>query len=202
MVGHIREHPGAGLVYCDFQVIDESGRVTGRSQVQGPEDFRTDPRRLSVCALWPRSVRDEVGGFDPDFDTAEDYEYWLRIARHHPIHKCGAAALLYFRTHDQQGSSRFAVRQEYVHWAARIQYCEDHREARRLRGRCYAEVAYIHRTDGRTLSALGCLMISLVHWPFSWTTYRRLVRTLGDPLWWVAGGVRRLIHPRGTKGPE
>lgn len=35
--------------------------------------------------LFRRSIFDQIGGFDPDLRVAEDYDLYLRIARHHAI---------------------------------------------------------------------------------------------------------------------
>jgi glycosyltransferase involved in cell wall biosynthesis len=180
MVRHVKEHPDAGLVYCDTQTIDEQGRVTGLSTAADPEEFRADLRCLGVCVLWPRAVWDEVGSFDPEFDTAEDYEYWRRIIKRYPLYKCDGEAPLFFRVHEQQGSNQFAVRQEFAHWNARIRHCSSRWEAKRLKGRCFAEVASIHRTNRRILPALSCLMASVFHWPFSLKIYKGFVRTIGS----------------------
>jgi len=37
------------------------------------------------CVMVRRKCMDEVGGFDEQFVIAEDYDLWLRIARHHPV---------------------------------------------------------------------------------------------------------------------
>lgn len=35
--------------------------------------------------MWRRALHDELGGFDPAFEVAGDYEFWLRVARHYPF---------------------------------------------------------------------------------------------------------------------
>jgi glycosyltransferase involved in cell wall biosynthesis len=180
MVRHIKAHPDAGLVYCDTQTIDEEGVIMGWSRAADPDEFRADRRCLGVCVLWPRAVWDKVGRFDPEFDTAEDYEYWRRIIKHFPLSKCPDEAPMFFRVHPLQGSNRSAIRQEFAHWNARARHCGSRWEAWRLKGRCYTEVAYIHRRHGRIASTLSCLMASAWYWPFSVRLYKVLAGTIGS----------------------
>lgn len=182
MVRHAREHPDAGLVYCDQQTIDEEGRVIGLHPAADPDDFLAGRYYLGVCVLWPRAVWDKVGAFDPEFDTAEDYEYWRRIAKSFPLSKCEGNAPLFFRSHPLQGSNRFAIRQEFAHWNARVRHCGSWWQALRLKGCCYAEVAYIYRMNGRIALAIYYLAASFLHWPFSPKIYRGLAGTIGHPL--------------------
>jgi glycosyltransferase involved in cell wall biosynthesis len=193
MVRHIKEHPDAGLVYCDTQTIDEEGRVIGFHAAAEPNEFLADERCLGVCVLWPRAVWDKVGRFDPEFDTAEDYEYWRRISKQFPLSKCPDEAPLFFRNHPLQSSNRSAIRQEFAHWNARVRHCGSRWEARRLKGRCYTEVAYIHRTQGRIASTLSCLMASAWYWPFSGKLYKVLASTIGSK---ASRG-----RPEQTRGP-
>jgi glycosyltransferase involved in cell wall biosynthesis len=194
MVGHARKHPEAGLVYCDQQTIDERGRVIGFHAAASPEEFRADRRCLGVCVLWPRFVWEKVGQFDPEFDAAEDYEYWLRIIRHFPMSKCQGEAPLFFRIHSLQGSNQQALRQEVAHWKARIRHCGSWWEARRRKSDCYAALAYIHRTNGNSSRALSCLLLSSLCWPFSPRPYRGLARAIGDPARRGAGLLLRKVR--------
>ncbi|MGP0064397.1 MAG: glycosyltransferase family 2 protein [Isosphaeraceae bacterium] len=180
MVNYMRRDQDCGLVYCDCQLIDEAGRVTGQGKVADPIEALADGQGLGLCVLWRSSVWEKVGGFDPEFDTAEDFEYWLRISTQFPVCKCYDGAPFFFRTHERMGSNRFAVRQEFAHWKARIRHCGSWWEARRLKGRCYAEVGYIHRSNRRILLALCYATASVLYWPFVLKHYRGLIRTLGD----------------------
>src|SRR5271166_1173881 len=92
MLRHLQERPEAGLVYCDFQVIDERGEVKRRVHLPEPDEVLSIRNRLCLCVMWRRAVWEMVGGFDPRFDTAEDFEYWLRIAQWFPITKCPGVA--------------------------------------------------------------------------------------------------------------
>ena len=77
-------HPPS-VVYGDLQFIDDkgedlptpkvqrhSGRITGRLLADNFVPFNT--------CLVPRSIVDEVGGFDESLSMAIDYDLWLRIS--------------------------------------------------------------------------------------------------------------------------
>ncbi len=89
MARFLDENPGVGLVYCDYTKIDEEDRVIG-GVVAGP------PRKLAyycvvgACFLYRREVGDALGTYDENLFCAEDYEYWLRLARRFsiaPLHR-------------------------------------------------------------------------------------------------------------------
>jgi glycosyltransferase involved in cell wall biosynthesis len=84
-VPRLLERPDVGVVYGDLILIDGggqrlptanarrySGRITGRLLVDNFVTFNT--------TLVPRSVLDEVGGFDESLRMAIDYDLWLRIS--------------------------------------------------------------------------------------------------------------------------
>ncbi len=187
MLDYMESHQDCGLVYHDGQFIDEAGRVIGQPTAPEPSEALADGNGVSLCAMWRRSVWDKVAGFDPEFDTAEDFEYWLRVSKHFNLHKLSGCAPFFFRVHEQMGSKQFEVRQEFAHWGARIRHCGSWWEARRLKSRCYAEVAYIHRSNQRIAPAFYCVMLSVIYWPFFLKSYRIFIRTLWDA-WQLAAG--------------
>jgi len=75
--------PNIGLVYTDYQIIDETGNVKGvgtRCQIPYSKerllvDFMTFHFRLIR-----RSVYDRVRGINSSFERAEDYDLCLRIS--------------------------------------------------------------------------------------------------------------------------
>ncbi len=80
-------NPQADVVYGDSYVTCEPNAGWGKASIKGRffwPDF--DVRLLfDVCnmgpqPLWRRSVHDRFGPFDPDYRSAGDYEYWLRLA--------------------------------------------------------------------------------------------------------------------------
>ncbi len=112
MVRRLEELPEAGLVYCDSHVIDDEGNVIDHICVPPPEEVLAFRNRIGLCVMWRRAVWEQVGGFDPRFDTAEDFDYWLRIAQAFPITKCPAPAPFFVRAHQACGSKQFFEKQE------------------------------------------------------------------------------------------
>lgn len=85
-----------GIVYCDNEFIDEKG-----FPLQGQSLFRLQPEISGfvseklidanlVCGsgsgvLIPSFVFQDVGVFDPELPTCEDWDMWLRISEKYPI---------------------------------------------------------------------------------------------------------------------
>ncbi len=113
MVARLREGgPGTGLVYSDFTEIDDAGNIV-REMIctPPPEDVLAYGNRMGLCVMWTREVWQTVGGFNPDFDAAEDYEYWLRVASRFGMVKCEGPPAMRIRTHAGMGSFVFAEKQ-------------------------------------------------------------------------------------------
>lgn len=83
LVTALDSRPDVGLVYADWQVIDDAGTVLGTVQTL---DY--DPHLLrranyvNACFMYRRECQDRVGLYDPDYALMEDWEYWWRIAQH------------------------------------------------------------------------------------------------------------------------
>jgi glycosyltransferase involved in cell wall biosynthesis len=93
-VAHLEAHPEVGMVHADMLILDE------RSDDSVPKK-RTLSRPIPSGYILPelivknviayptvvvrRSCLDEVGLFDPELRSSEDYHLWLRIARRFPI---------------------------------------------------------------------------------------------------------------------
>ncbi len=173
MVAQLRKHPEAGLVYCDGHVIDEEGRVKLRYHLPEPDEALSFRNRLGLCVMWRRSVWEQVGDFDPRFDTAEDFEYWLRIAQAFPITKCPGVAPFYVRVHNSMGSVQFYEKQERATLEA--VHCRFPRggslRQRVLKRKALAYAIFSASTDcstagGRQIAALARVFRSLLLWPF------------------------------------
>ncbi len=75
--------PKVGLVYADRYLMDDDGNDLGRLNLP---DY--DPHLLlhtnlvHCCFLYRRECVERIGGYDPDFIYAEDWEYWIRISQY------------------------------------------------------------------------------------------------------------------------
>jgi glycosyltransferase involved in cell wall biosynthesis len=96
-----------GLVACGMYIINSTGRIENEWV---PEEYRTRGellRNLKIrkvsfnpsCALVRRACLDRVGGFKDELRFAEDWDMWLRIARHYEV-RIIRKPLIKFRRHD------------------------------------------------------------------------------------------------------
>ena len=86
LVDVLERNPRHALAYADVAVTDTENETADRARVVGHlrwPDF--DPVRLfQVCAVGPqpvyqRRLHEQYGGYDPNYVTAGDYEFWLRV---------------------------------------------------------------------------------------------------------------------------
>lgn len=170
-------HPGVGLTYADYLLMDESGSPGGRVSVPEPDHALLFGNRLGLCVAWRRKVWEEVGGFSRQYDTAEDYEYWLRVWDRFSIEKCRDSAPLFVRAHGEMGSFRFADRQERAtlqllrrHCPAKVGRARWAVLRRKAVSRIFFSAAADYSEQGLRQRALGRVIRSLITWPFP---YRR-----------------------------
>lgn len=109
MVQALQANPCASVVYCDFWLINSSGR---RLREFITEEF--NPHRLLVdlvCqpgpgAFFRRIVYDKTGGWNPILKQVPDFEFWLRAERYGHFVRV-PQLLAEYRIHD--GSASFKV---------------------------------------------------------------------------------------------
>lgn len=77
MYKYLCEHDDIQFVYTDMDYIDAAGEIT--RHVSYPEDRMYYNYSAGGCFAFRRSLYDEIGGYDPECFTIEDYEYVLRI---------------------------------------------------------------------------------------------------------------------------
>ena len=111
MVHVLAASSDVGLVYGDFETTAEDGRVLDYVRVAEPPQALRWRNNIGLCVMWRRTVWETLGGFSPEYDTAEDFEYWLRIASHFRIARCPDGALMYVRKHRQAGSNVYYQKQ-------------------------------------------------------------------------------------------
>lgn len=111
-------HPDIAMVYCDMDVIDETGSVIKQLPVGNPDRLLYE-NIVYACFLYRKQAADMVGEYDTSRFLVEDYEYWLRIYlafQIAPIHEC----FYQYRTHSgaltntRQPEIRAAVKKLHV----------------------------------------------------------------------------------------
>jgi len=108
-------HPDAGVVYTGWRFIDAEGRPF--PPVAWPRHEGDVLAELVIAnfvflgaVMVRRSLLAETGGFDEALRGAEDWELWLRLARHGARWACVDAPLFEYRLHDEQRHRRGAER--------------------------------------------------------------------------------------------
>jgi len=99
MSGVLDNKPDIGLVYTDYTLIDEQGKV-GSRMYQEPPEFLPIRDCVGACFLYRAEYAKQVGGYNENMLLVDDYEYWLRLGlvtkfAHIP------ESLYFYRVHDQ-----------------------------------------------------------------------------------------------------
>jgi len=107
IVEHMRAHPELIVVYSDWNMIDESGKL-----IQHIATFNysyRDMLRWHHCMPGPgtffrREVADKLKGRDPQFQYVGDFDFWLRAGLMGPFARI-SKTLACFRWHEGGASS-------------------------------------------------------------------------------------------------
>lgn len=100
LAAELRDHPEAGFVHADADIIDEQGMVT-RHLAPGPRslaDLALAFTMVSQTALIRRSAAERAGLMDETRRFAADWDFFLRVSQYHPGHYVPFTAAEY-RTH-------------------------------------------------------------------------------------------------------
>jgi glycosyltransferase involved in cell wall biosynthesis len=88
-VTYLQEHPEAGMVYGDANLVDEQGQVLGKfpaAQTDYPRLRRGYVHIPQQAAFFRASLWRQVGPLDPTFYFAMDYDLWVRLAHISALH--------------------------------------------------------------------------------------------------------------------
>lgn len=184
-MNYFEKHPACGLVYSDMKTFDASGIIeesvkisrkltlpSGRvfSQLFDETLFQT-----SAVVIRKECV-DAIGGFDTKLRMGDDYEYFLRIARHYELGYVDRPLVLY-RQHSGQGTRTWGKQlQQGVPWEVLLlqkvlqSYPESIKELGKSRvhrrlARSYFALAYACLNEGEHLIARRLLRAALSHRP-------------------------------------
>ena len=162
-VQYLQEHPQVGMVYGDANFIDEQGRVIGKYNARQTNYTRLMRGAVYIpqqAAFFRADLWRKVGPLDPSFYFAMDYDLWVRLAKHAPLHYQPGHIWANFRMH---GDAKTIIADN----------------------RCWPEMLRVHRREGGswfsiiTLRYLARRLLGpLVMW-----RRRRLVQTheLSEP---------------------
>ena len=109
------EHPEVVLVGTAVNYIDESGTVFNTKYVPCEhEAIQKAARRLNPffhsSVMFRRAVVSEIGGYNPKYGPAQDYELWIRLLSIGSVANL-SQPMVNIRYHDMQMSSSIRKRQ-------------------------------------------------------------------------------------------
>ena len=99
-------HPSVAVIGCRYKTIDPSGKIVGHSNVpMGNASIKRALLTHNVIAhsgaMFHRQKVLDIGGYDPQYRTAQDYDLWCRAALHHDLGNL-KDVLLHRRRHGAQ----------------------------------------------------------------------------------------------------
>jgi glycosyltransferase involved in cell wall biosynthesis len=104
--------PDAAVCYTD-EIWIRRGRLVNSKKKHGKYSGSIFEKVLPLCIISPssimlrRSVFDKVGLFDENLPVCEDYDMWIRIAKHYPIHFIPHPLIIKRGGHCDQLSGRY-----------------------------------------------------------------------------------------------
>jgi len=118
------QHPQVGLAYTWVALIDSQSKPTGKvweNDLEGDVWEKLIEHNIVECCSTPmvrRCCFDAVGLFDPTVSQgacgSEDWEMWLRIAKHYSF-KAVPEFLTYYRDHASNGSKNWTIMEHDYH---------------------------------------------------------------------------------------
>ncbi len=76
-------NPGYKIIYGKGRHIDESGKVIEdyHNALTNNEFLKATCDICQPATFWRKDLLKKIGFFDPEFDYAMDYEYWIRVSK-------------------------------------------------------------------------------------------------------------------------
>lgn len=115
----LQRNPSAGGVYSWTLILDAVGKTFYPGNCESFEGDVYPQLLLSNFVgsgsnmMVRRAASDSIGGFDTKLRSHEDWDYYLRLARHWPFVVVSEPQILYRKT-DSSLCSNFAVMEEYI----------------------------------------------------------------------------------------
>lgn len=160
MVQTLQTNPSAAVAYCDFWLINSSGRKIRKSIT---EEFNSRRLRIDlVCQPGPgtffrRIVYDKAGGWNPNFRQVPDFEFWLRVEQYGSFIRV-PQLLAEYRIHQESTSFRIMSIERADEITKVINYYWKDKAnevgAREAMARAYTLAAKNHAQSGRPRMAL------------------------------------------------
>jgi len=109
MVQCLQENNGYDFVYADYWAYYVATETKVLRQL--PEISRLHKQNCAgACFLYTRKVRETIGGYSPQLELVEDYDYWIRISRKFKMFHCRQPLCI----HSVQNHSLESARQRSI----------------------------------------------------------------------------------------
>ena len=108
------EHPECAFAFgrCLMMAADGALLATPLQPTITGDYYRAMLRRnyiwMPATVMFRREAVERAGGFDPQLNASADYDLYLRIARHHPVHDHGQV-VAHYRRHDTNMSGNASL---------------------------------------------------------------------------------------------
>jgi len=178
-------HPQVHIVHGDEAIIDEQGRELSRDNMRRYSGCIT-PQLLAdnsvsiTTALVLRECFDTLGGFDPKYGVADDYDLWLRFSARYRFHYEPGLVAGYRVMEDQISSDkgrRFAVNERIIwDFLGRNGPCLSPGERRWGLARFYARKARFYSGLGENVEAFDASLRAIGLYPSGFFVWRTLCR--------------------------
>jgi glycosyltransferase involved in cell wall biosynthesis len=200
-VAFMNEHPQVVLLGGAYAMIDARGRLL--TMIDPPRDNATLQEhalsgRTPIChplAMMRREAVRKVGGYDPQFQVAQDLDLWLKLGEIGEI-ACIPELLVKYRQHDQSLSEtkqqlqlaemRLACERAYVRRGVRRQFLGDDNwratSDRASKHRFTLRYGWWAFNSAQRRTALVYGMKAIRTWPLSGDSWRLLLCAAMKPL--------------------
>ena len=86
-IKYFEHHPETALLGTSKYVIDEDGKILRKAIVllKTSKDLLKTNAITHGSAMFKKAIIDELGGYNELVRYSQDYELWLRIAKHHDV---------------------------------------------------------------------------------------------------------------------
>ncbi len=176
MATFLSEHPDVGLVYCDYQQIDDAGEYLGLCRRRPPSEIER-ANVIGACFMYRRSVAEQIGQYDPNAFLAEDYDYWLRISKVAPLAHLEATPYKY-RLHEASLTSLREAEAEIQAAKVRTKHARTRREWRAIMAAGYCVAATELRMRARYRAAFTYYLRAAWLNPAGAAAYRGMAASL------------------------
>lgn len=107
MAEALEKNPEIDFIYANYYTIDGRGKKLKSINV-GSVKTLDRYNCIGPCFLYRRRVYEKIGGYNPIFFLAEDYEYWLRIRKQFKMQKLNKF-LYFYREHNTRLTTHYKI---------------------------------------------------------------------------------------------